>query len=50
VVWRKAEPGIRQADRLQVSGEGLQGQVVVLGQQLLDDGSAILVTERKTSP
>lgn len=50
VVWRNVSPGIRQGDRLQIIAEGLQGEVVVLGQQLLEDGSEILITERKTAP
>lgn len=45
VNWREVEAGIRQGERLQVTGEGLQGEVVILGQQLLDDGSAVLLTK-----
>ncbi|MCB1759910.1 MAG: efflux RND transporter periplasmic adaptor subunit [Gammaproteobacteria bacterium] len=47
VSWHPVQPGIRQDQRLQVTGEGLQGQVVVLGQQLLRDGSAVLVSDRQ---
>lgn len=43
--WQVVEPGIRQGDRLQVSGAALSGQVVVLGQQLLDDGSEMRIVE-----
>ncbi len=43
VVWRPVRVGIRQSRRVEVAGEGLQGRVVVLGQQLLDDGSAIAI-------
>jgi RND family efflux transporter MFP subunit len=43
VHWRPVRVGIRQGDRVQVSGEGLQGRVVTLGQQLLDDGSSIRI-------
>jgi RND family efflux transporter MFP subunit len=43
VVWRVVEAGIRQGERQQISGDGLQGRVVVLGQQLLDDGSAVIL-------
>ena len=40
--------GIRQGERVQVEDEGLSGQVVTLGQQLLDDGSSITIpTEQK---
>lgn len=45
--WREVEVGIRQGARVQVSGEGLVGQVVVLGQQLLDDGSAVLLPDSR---
>jgi RND family efflux transporter MFP subunit len=41
VAWREVEVGIREDRRVQVRGEGLSGRVVVLGQQLLEDGSAI---------
>jgi RND family efflux transporter MFP subunit len=50
VTWRSVRRGIRQGERLQVTGEGLQGTVVVLGQQLLNDGSSILLTDPRKSP
>ena len=40
--------GVRDGGRVQVSGEGLAGHVVTLGQQLLGDGSRIRVPERTT--
>ncbi|MCL7487995.1 MAG: efflux RND transporter periplasmic adaptor subunit [Desulfobulbaceae bacterium] len=43
--WRPVEVGIREGDRVQVTGEGLQGRVVVLGQQILDDGSPVIIPE-----
>jgi len=43
--WQVIEPGIRQGGKLQVTGAALSGQVVVLGQQLLDDGSELRVVE-----
>ncbi len=43
VVWREVEVGIRQGDRVQVIAENLGGRVVVLGQQLLQDGSRIAI-------
>jgi RND family efflux transporter MFP subunit len=47
VTWREVQVGIRDGDRVQVQGEALAGQVVTLGQQLLDDGSSIaLPTEQ----
>ncbi len=41
VVWREVQLGIRQGERVQVTGEGLTGLVVILGQQLLDNGSTV---------
>jgi RND family efflux transporter MFP subunit len=43
VVWREVTVGIRQNGRVQVKGEGLSGRVVILGQQLVKDGSAITI-------
>ncbi len=43
VSWREVTVGIRQGSRVQVEGEGLGMHVVTLGQQLLDDGSAVSV-------
>ena len=47
VKWRRVEVGFRQGSKVQVSGEGLDAQVVTLGQQLLDDNSAVSVTGRR---
>jgi RND family efflux transporter MFP subunit len=41
VTWREVRVGIREGNRVQVEGEGLTGRVVTLGQQLVNDGSAI---------
>lgn len=41
--WQPVAPGIRQGDRVQLVDSDLTGEVVVLGQQLLDDGSAIVI-------
>jgi len=43
--WQVIEPGIRQDGKLQVTGAALSGQVVVLGQQMLDEGSELRVVE-----
>jgi len=43
VSWRPVTSGIREGDRVQVFGDGLTGRVVTLGQQLVDDGSAITI-------
>jgi multidrug efflux pump subunit AcrA (membrane-fusion protein) len=43
VSWRPVTIGIRQSQRAAIDGQGIEGRVVVLGQQLLDDGSAITI-------
>ena len=43
VVWREVDVGIREGDKVQVTGEGLLGKVVTLGQQLVDNGSPIII-------
>ncbi|EFK11969.1 efflux transporter, RND family, MFP subunit [delta proteobacterium NaphS2] len=47
VIWRTVKVGIREAGRVQVEGEGVSGRVVILGQELLNNGSAITVPEEK---
>jgi hypothetical protein len=42
---RPVTVGIRQEGRVQVLGEGVTGQVVTLGQQLLDHGSRITMPD-----
>lgn len=49
VAWRPVEAGIVDAGRVQVEGNGLYGLVVVLGQQLLEDGSRVRVANRPES-
>jgi RND family efflux transporter MFP subunit len=44
-VWREVQPGIQQGERLEVRGEVLDGPVVILGQHLLDDGTAVRIAE-----
>ena len=41
VQWLEVQAGIQQGDRVELKGTDLTGQVVVLGQQLLDDGAPI---------
>jgi RND family efflux transporter MFP subunit len=43
VEWQPVTLGIHEAGRVQVRNEELKGRVVTLGQQLLDDGSAIRI-------
>jgi RND family efflux transporter MFP subunit len=42
-VWRSVAVGIREGGRVQVEAQGLSGRVVTLGQQLLNDGSPIII-------
>lgn len=44
VAWREVKVGIRDSGRVQVEGDGLSGRVVTLDQQLVDDGSRIIVS------
>ena len=41
--WRSVEVGIREGERVQVSRGGVAGRVIVLGQQLVEDGSPIRI-------
>lgn len=43
VAWHEVKVGIREGNRVQVEGEGLSGLVVILGQQLVNDGTPITV-------
>lgn len=43
VRWQPVKTGIRQGNRVQIMDSSLTGEVVVLGQHLLDDGSSIVV-------
>lgn len=49
VAWQKVDVGIREAGRVQVTGKGVAGRVVVLGQQLLEDGSAITLAAQDSA-
>lgn len=44
VHWKIVQPGIRQDHRLQLIDSNLDGKVVTLGQQLLEDGSRVVVS------
>lgn len=41
----EVERGITDGGRVQITGEGLTGRVVTLGQQLLDDGSPVMLPD-----
>ena len=43
VRWAPVQRGLQEDGRVQVSGDGLSGGVVVLGQELCDDGSEVSV-------
>jgi RND family efflux transporter MFP subunit len=45
VAWRTVQVGIRHEERVQVTGDGVTGRVVTLGQQLIDDGSRITIPD-----
>jgi len=47
VLWREVSIGIQEGERVQVKGQGLSGQVVILGQQLVDHGSRITIPDHK---
>lgn len=50
VRWHAVEIGIRDADRVQILDRNLTGQVVTLGQQLVNDGSVITIPAAQTQP
>ncbi len=50
VLWREVAVGIRADDRVQVEGQGLTGRVVVIGQQLVDDGARITIASEEETP
>jgi RND family efflux transporter MFP subunit len=50
VHWREVTIGIRDGERVQLEGENLVGRVVTLGQQLLEDGSAISIPADQAVP
>ena len=50
VRWREVAVGIRAGDRVQVEGQGLTGRVVVIGQQLVDDGARITIASEQETP
>lgn len=47
VSWFPVTPGIRQGDSVQAKESDLTGEVVTLGQQLLEDGSGVTVPREK---
>jgi RND family efflux transporter MFP subunit len=50
VSWTPVAIGIRQGQRVQVIDTELTGRVVTLGQQLIDDGSAITIPDGDAAP
>jgi len=47
--WRPVEPGIREGDRIEVLGPGVTGRVVVLGQELCDDGGPVTIPDSRST-
>ncbi len=47
VAWREVTVGIRDGGRVQLEGEGLTGRVVTLGQQLINDGSLVTISDER---
>jgi hypothetical protein len=47
VAWREVTLGIREGGRVQVEGNGLSGWVVTLGQQFVEDGSAVTIAAER---
>ncbi len=45
VRWVQVEVLVSNDERIAVEGEGLRGRVVTLGQQMLEDGSAIVIPD-----
>lgn len=50
VAWHDVTVGIRDNGRVQVTGKALSGRVVILGQQLLADGSPITIPVAQETP
>ncbi len=46
VSMRRVQVGIQQDDHVQIIGEGVSGRVVTLGQQLVSDGSPIVIPDQ----
>jgi RND family efflux transporter MFP subunit len=49
VRWVEVEPGLRDRGRLAIAHPRLEGQVVILGQRLLDDGARIVVPDARAA-
>jgi RND family efflux transporter MFP subunit len=49
VAWKEVTVGIREGDVVQISGEGLAGRVVTLGQQFIEHGSVVVVSDRNAT-
>jgi RND family efflux transporter MFP subunit len=47
--WQAVTTGIRAGEKVQVTGEGIEGRVITLGQQLVEDGSAITIADEETA-
>ncbi len=45
VSWHPVETGVESGDRVQIVGDAPEGWVVTLGQNLVDDGSPVVLPE-----
>jgi RND family efflux transporter MFP subunit len=50
VKWVGVEPGIKDGEQVQLIDSDLSGQVVTLGQQLIEDGSTIRIAATHSKP
>lgn len=48
--WCPVTVGIRHGNRVEVRGEGLQGNVITLGQQLVEDGAPVILSQTDALP
>jgi RND family efflux transporter MFP subunit len=49
VSWHEVKVGLREDARVQIEGNALTGRVVILGQQLLTDGTPITIPDRRAA-
>ncbi|MEJ2471460.1 MAG: efflux RND transporter periplasmic adaptor subunit [Desulfuromonadales bacterium] len=49
VTWHEVSVAIRDGDRVQIDQDDLSGRVVILGQQLLENGSAISIASQPST-
>ncbi len=50
VSWQVVKPGIQEDQRVQILEPELTGSVITLGQQMLDQGSSVIIPGKSSSP